>query len=297
MNQIDIPVFKARLLDELRSELDTPSEASSSVVQLDKRRTPGRRPSTLLKVAAGAVVLAGVGVFALTRSTSTPAYAMTESADGIITVTWQDGFKDGDALEASLRDAGVDVTVKLVNTSPSLVGSTIGVYPSDPDELTTGFTYGDNGMVIDTSQLIGSHTIDIAVSSDGPYDVIGSAFDYGEVLDGLTCAVLNPMQVSDIAPLVADQNLDVVWNLNRVVDAPIVGTPSPDEAGDYRPFGLQSEVVETAPPGLVLSARSREPGSVTIDVLADGESPDEALAFFESPSDPCTPERAARWNR
>jgi len=296
MNQIDIPMFKAQLLDELRSELDTPTTAPASVIDLDNRRTP-RNQSTLLKIAAGAVVLAGAGAIAVGGSTDSPAFALSESSDGIITVTWDDDFADGPALEQSLRDAGVDISVNFLNASPSLVGQVMSIAPTDPDVLATGFTYDDNAMVIDTSQVTGEYTIDIGAAADGPYDAFGSAFDRDEVLDGLSCAVPNPMQVSDIAPFVADQDLEVVWLLNRVVDAPAIGDPGPDEIGDYIPFGLQSETVDSAPTGLVLSARSPEPGSITIEVLAEGESPDQARAFFENPTDPCTPDRAARWNQ
>ncbi len=296
MNQIDIPLFKAQLLDELRSEIDTPTEAPASVVELDKHRTPRHR-STLLKVAAGAVVVAGAGAIAVGGSSDAPAFALTESADGLITVTWDDGFADGPALAQSLRDAGVDINVNFLNASPSLVGELSSISPTDTDVLATGFTYDDNAMVINPSQMTGEYTIDIGIESDGPYDTFGSAFDRDEVLDGLACVIPNPMQVSDIAPLVADQDLDVTWLLNRVVDAPAIGDQGADEVGDYVPFGLQNEVVDSAPAGLVLSARSPEPGRITIEVLADGESPDQARAFFETPTDPCTPDREARWNQ
>jgi len=297
MNQIDIPVFKAQLLDELRSELDTQTEASTSVIELDKRR-PRRHRSAILKVAAAAVVLAGAGAITTGGSNDSPTFALTESANGIITVTWDDGFTDGAALAQSLRDAGVDINVNFLSASPSMIGNLQSIAPTDSDVLATGFTYDNNAMVIDTSQVTGEYRIDIGIASDDPWELTGSAFDHDEVLDGLPCAVPAPMQASDIAPLIADRGLDVVWILNRVVDAPPeIGERGDDQVGPFNPFTLAGGIVDSAPAGLVLYAMSFEPGSVEITVLAEGESPDKVPELTESPSVACTPERAARWNQ
>lgn len=296
MNQIDIPVFKAQLLDELRSELDTPTQAATSVIELDKRR-PRRHQSAILKVAAATVVLAGAGAIAIGGSNDSPAFALTESANGIITVTWDDGFTDGAALARSLREAGVDVNVNFLSASPSMVGNLQAIIPTDPDVLATGFSYENDSLVIDTSEVTGEYTVDIGVASDDPWVLTGSAFDHGEVLDGLPCAVPAPMQVSDIAPLIADRGIDVVWILSRVVGAPPeIGERGPDQLDPFNPFTLEGEIVDSAPPGQVLSANSFEPGSVEIEVVADGESLDKVPELTESPSVACTPERAARWN-
>ncbi len=295
MNQIDVPLFKAQLLDELRSEISTPSVETDPVDVLDERRTPRHR-SILLKAAAAAVVLAGVGAFTISRTDGSPTYALTQSANGIITVTWDDGFTDGEALAESLQDAGVDVDLQFLRGSPSVVGSLTAAYPVESGSLAPGITFDDNAMIIDTSLLEGGTAIDIAVASDEPYEVMGSAFDHDELLDGLACAAPTPLKVSDITPLLAGQDFDVVWNLNRVDSAATVNAPSTESGGDaFQPARLRSEFVEEPPPGIVMSALSSQPGTVMIDVLADGESVDAAQFFINMGYDPCTVERAARW--
>lgn len=289
----ELPPFETRLLAELTDVVEERRRAAdaapvhggdSDVATLQPRRTR-------IAVATAGVAAAGVALAVapgLVTGGGDPAYAIRELPGGVIEVTMDDLFRDGEALGAELREFGVDVDVVPVPSSPSAVG---GVYSLEgPDQAAEpGFVWGPDGsdlsFTIDPERFRGSFVLHLSVAAEPgeEYLLAEEVFEPGEVLGGLHCALGEPVRADQLVPHLAALGLTAEWT-----------TIVPDPGGD--PGVSFGERVASVPDGEVVSGYAVDATTVRFEVRPDGVSfaGDE---FAPRLSDvPCTPDQAAAWD-
>lgn len=245
--------------------------------------------ASLVVVALVLVLVSGV----LPR-TSTPAFGFRQLPNGTIVVSDTADLRDPSALEAKLREFGVDVNVVSLPVSPSLVGiaQAFGPSPMGPDEngdytSPPGISYGAPGspdaltMTIDPMVFHGPVTIELYVRAlpGEQYQVSQSVFDPGEVLGGLQCALGEPLRAADMASRLPALGSTPVW---------YVVSPTAD------PSITQETRVGTVPQGVILSGYALNDSTVEFRVGLDGVTLPPGAQ--ERLSDvPCTAALAAPW--
>jgi hypothetical protein len=287
----DLPPFETRLLAELNDVVARrASGTEAAITPAGSTRARALSPARARRFAAAAAVAAlalGLAVVpGLTRGAGTPAYAVRVLEDGVLEVRYGSQLRDGRALEAELRDHGVDVRISPVPASPSAVGAVYAT--SGPDRPEPGFTWGPEGsgvaFIIDPARYRGRLTLDLAVAPEGgqPYTIAEEVFEPGEVLGGLHCHLGTPVQARDLVPYLEELGLDARWE--------IIG-PSSD--GD--PSSAASQQVDEVPAGRVMFGYAVDASTVRFEV----ELPDAPLdpAHWQPRlSDlPCTAEQADAW--
>ena len=243
-----------------------------------------RRPLIMATAAAAAALVIGVGL--TLAGTPDPAYAIFESADGTIQVNILANFRDGDALARDLRDRGIDAQVETVPASPSMVGTVeLGTTDGPAAGIQTAGPDGSNEVfdwAIDPAVFTGMLTVTVFVEAEDG-ETFGAAqeiFEPGEKLDGLHCALGEPMRASDVARYLSGAGLTAQWSII---------TPTSD------PSVTNSTRVDEVPSGTVLSGYAVDNSNVRFDVLPDGQTLDFDHAGYVSDF-PCTPEAAAKWS-
>lgn len=118
-------------------------EHGADAVSLSATRKGGQRR---LLVGGGAAALAAVSatvVGFVATGGATPAYAMTQNADGSVTVTINDLATAVPALNAKFKQMGIDETVIPVEAGCTTVNQFLFVYPQET--MTDSFTYTPGG--------------------------------------------------------------------------------------------------------------------------------------------------------
>ncbi|GGI08717.1 hypothetical protein [Egicoccus halophilus] len=287
----DLPPFETRLLTHLLEVVEDRAEAATE-------ETPPADPANASRggglprfaVAAGVAALAvGLAVGpGLSRDGGSPAFAVRELDGGVIEVRYDTDFRDGHALEAALREHGVDVRILPVPATPSAVGEVHGLEMGEPGATTPGFTWGPDGgdfaFTIDPAVFREELTLHLAVEAapGEPYQLAEEAFEPGEVLGGLHCHLGEPVQASALVPYLDALDLDVVWE--------VIG-PSPDG----EPSSAFTERVDTVPDGRVMSGYAVDATTVRFEVELPTATLDPAHWQPRLSDEPCTPELAAAW--
>ncbi len=279
---------KASLLKEITAmsteTLPRKSDVSRLVIPIgDSGRSRRRRPMIMATAAAAAALVIGVGL-TLAR-TPDPAYAISESPDGIIQVNVLADFRDGDALARDLRDRGIDAQVETVPASPSMVGTVeLGTMDGPAAGIQTAGPDGTNEVfdwTIDPAVFTGTLSVTVFVEAEDG-ETFGAAqeiFEPGEKLDGLHCALGEPMRATDVDRYLSRAGLTAQWSII---------TPTSD------PSVTNSAQVDEVPSGTVLSGYAVDNANARFDVLPDGQTLDFDHAGYISDF-PCTPEAAAKW--
>lgn len=246
-----------------------------------------RRPT--LAVAAGLAIVAAVLVVVtgVTPNGGSAAFAVRPLPNGLIEVDFDTDLRDGHALEAELREHGVEVDVVAVPSSPSAVGAVYGMaVPGQGEEPGLEWVEtaggGTSSFTIDPAVFRGNITLHLSVeAAEGEsYTLREEVFEPGEILGGLHCALGEPVRPIDVAPYLDELGVDAIWN----VAAPVEGDPSM----------MQEERTEQVPDGQVLWGYALDATTVEFTVKPDGVTLDGA--YQPRLSDlPCTPEQASRW--
>jgi len=295
MMDTGLPTFKRRLLDELTGFVEDRATDITTARVVTPERSP--RFGLALKIAAAAAVAVGAITFVSTRDDDRAAasFSLSTGDDGVIVVSFDSGFDDGEGLEAQLREAGVDVEVTTTPVSPSLVGRALVVIGTSDILPQPGIEYSDLALTIDRSELDGPIRMEIGVAAD-VHQTAGNAFDPRELFDGLPCAFPAPLMAPDLAAAADDIGVNIEWTVLTPVPIPAADTspPSPDVLGPPPEWTMHGEVVADVPPGEVLFAYAASVDLVRVDVIAEDA---DVPAGFEAElgSTPCTAERAARW--
>lgn len=240
-------------------------------------------------LAAGVAALAtfmflGQGLFTDTQE----AFAIKQLPSGALEINVVAQLRDGEALAAELRSYGIDATTRSVPASPGLVGQ-VSIFTDPPLEgPVAGLTFGPDGSadVFNWSidPFVFKHRLVLEVyttpESGQPYENAQSVFEPGEALDGLNCAIGEPMAAAAMAPFVVAAGMTPQWFVISTTDDP----------------SIYSEAqVDAVPTGEVFSAYPIDSNTIRVSVLPLGET---MAPEYRSPlaGGPCTPERAARWS-
>ncbi len=297
-----LPRFEARLLDALLEVADearlhpAPQRARPAAVTRDWR--------VAVAVAAAAALLAVAPAVVDPRRDGARAFAVTTGEDGLIEILRMDDADaaDGDLLEADLRAVGLDAEVTMIPVSPSLVGTLIsfdvaphgaalgaghdipaGVLTDDPETFLT----------IDPAVFTGELALHIgAPAAPGEtYQVAGSVFGPGELLDGLHCVLGDEVTSAELARYEQRTGARFAWQRVRAVRS---DQPQQDDVT----WDMDLDAVEQRPEGRVLTLDTWTDSVLTVGVLPEGETlPAESarpLAELEW-EQPCGPEQVARW--
>lgn len=246
-------------------------------------RSRWRRPTVLVAAAAFAALAIGIGS-TLTGSPE-PAYAISETPDGLIQVDVLAEFRDGDALARDLGDRGIDTEVENVPASPSMVGTVeLGTTDGPAAGIQPGGADGTSGVfdwTIDPTVFTGTLSVRVFVEADDgePFGAAQEVFEPGEKLGGLQCALGEPMRAADVARHLDRADLTAQWS---------IVTPTDDASV------TNTTQVEEVPNGVVLSGYAIDNSTVRFDVLEDGQTLASGSAGYISDF-PCTPEAAAAW--
>lgn len=248
-----------------------------------------RAPRRVLGLAAGAAAAAVVLVLVQgVLSDSNRAFAIRPLPNGVIEIEASPQFRDGEALAAELREFGIDVKITTLPASPSMVGEVEVFAPGGGDYIPEGLTFGADGtpgvfdLQIDPNVFAEQLTLELHVAAlEGErYLVASDVFGPGEVLDGLHCALGEPLRAEDLAPYLDRLGLTAVWTIISPTGDPSI---------------TNSEQVVEVPMGRVFSGFPQDSNTVAFEVLLDGVTlPDIYTPSFLSI--PCTPEQAAVWN-
>lgn len=245
-----------------------------------------RRPFVLVAALAAAVF--GLVIVRPAVFEADAAYAVRLLPDGGVHVTVSPSFRDGEALAAELRDYGIDVEVKALASSPSLVGEVEVFGPPGDGGKPAGLEFGADGTpdvfewTIDPDVFAGTLTVELHVEAKAgeAYGLAESAFVPGEVLGGLQCALGAPVRATEVAPYLDDLGSAVVW---------LVVSPTAD------PSITSESEVDAVPDGTVVAAHALDDQTVQLSVVPDGVSIDQP-PWGELSDIACTPEQAAAWN-
>lgn len=291
LTRID-PIDAERLQDSW-GRSDAKRQVFNEIVGPGRSAKPvkGRAPRRALRLALGVAIVAAVLVLSQgLMSEGDRAFAVKQLPNGVLEIDASTQLRDGEALAAELREYGIDVDIRTVPSSPSVVGGVAVFAPGGGDYIPEGLSYGGPPgtpetfkMLIDPAVFREKLTIELHVAPrDGErYLLAASVFEPGEVLGDLHCALGEPIRTEELIPYVDELELTPLW---------LVITPTDD------PSITNSEQVSTPPPGRVLSAHPHDPSTVEFQVLADGVTlPD--FYFSEYSGSPCTPAAASAWER
>jgi hypothetical protein len=260
-----------------------------TTAQIATEPVPQRARKRVLKLAAVVAVVAVALVLmqgALTEGNR--AFAVRQLPSGVIELDASPQFRDGDALAAELREFGINVEIRTVPSSPSLVGEVEVFAPGGGDYIPDGLSFGADGspdvfnLRIDPNLFTEKLTLQLHVAArqGEPYQLAASVFGPGEVLAGLHCALGEPLRTEDLPPYLADLGLTPVWTIVSPTDDPYI---------------TNSEQIQDVPDGQVLSGYARDASTVAFDVVPDGVTlPDIYSANFSDVA--CTPEQVAAWD-
>jgi hypothetical protein len=254
------------LLKEFRSELGTqpkPGHVHASWQVLHERLGIAGRPSRLRAprrrrwaVAAAVAVAATALLFALPAvlpsggpggaRRAAAAVSFTESGDFIDAVI-KDPLADSEALKAAFAEHGLDITLRLLPVSPSLVGSFV--------ELdTTGGASDIQTLFDDQADCTAPGSIDCPIGLRIPLDFHGQANitlgragepgeEYASANDGyasgelLHCSGLRGVTVAQALPVLDRLGVTGVWRSND---------ESIDEVGGIDPTTISDQYVTDA---------------------------------------------------
>jgi hypothetical protein len=255
--------------------------------------SPPRRRRTLALAGGLAAVAVGLAVApGLLSDGGDAAYAVRELPDGVLVVDTSYGSMDvgdGHSLAAELREHGIDVTFESWVASPSLVGQ-IDVYgPAWEDARPEGIWWGEDGsadvftMRIDPARFTDSVTIRFYVAAEEgePYTVTTSPFEPGESLDGLHCALGQPLRADVLASALERLGISATWETIAPTDDPDITQSTPSGG---------------VPDGEVVGSLAVSSDTIAVTVLEDGVPLDrDSFGHVFDDGEPCTAERAAAW--
>lgn len=265
------------------------TQANTATHALASPPRSSRRVPTLaagLAVAGVAIVLV-TGVF---QGTTTPAFAIRELPNGVIEIENVADLHDPGALEAELRDFGVNVEISTYPVSPSMVGTAVAGVDGVGDGPVSGLSFGQDGTSevfrwrIDPKLFRDEIKIQLYVEAhEGEdYYFTEEVFEPGEILGGLQCALAEPLRAGDVAARLPQLGITPVWMVTTQV-----------RPGD--PHVSREEQVEAVPEGEVMSGEALNDSTVQFHIVPDGVT---LPGFYYRPhlSDvPCSPEQAAPW--
>jgi hypothetical protein len=285
----ELPPFETRLLCELTDVVEGRRRADADARR--QRPVATRWASTRWAVAATGVAAVAAALLiapAVSRDTATGAFAVREAEDGVLVIRFEHDFRDGRALERELRSYGVDVAIRAVPASPSAVGQIYGTEGPVPGG-TPGFDWGPDGsdtaFTIDPAVFRGQLTFTLAVEP-APGEAHGikeEAFEPGEPLGGLHCALGEPVRAEQLVPHLDAAGLGVRWEVL-----------TPDPGGD--PGIARHETVDEVPAGEVMWAYAVDSSTVEVTVAPDGAAFDPDYYSPRLSDVPCTPDQVAAWD-
>jgi len=211
--------------------------------------------------AAAAALLLAVSITLPKGSRPAAAAVSFTNEDGYIVAIVQDPQADSEALTAAFAQHGLDITLKLLPVSPSLVGkfveqdtnaggSEIETLFDDQAACTApGSASCPIGLKIPLDfQGQANLTLGRASESDELYATVNDAFAPGELLH---CSGLRGMTVDQAIPVLTRLGVDVVWRSNDQtidrVDGIDPSTISGQYVTDALPRSLGSVYVWAAP--------------------------------------------------
>lgn len=244
-------------VDQLREQLV--AAAGREAAARRARRRPHRLAAASVAAVAAAVLAAAVVVL-LPQPGPAAAEVVIRVEGGAVEVTLLDLEHSPERIEAAVRAAGLDVSVRGVPVGPSRVGRFVGQESSGPlppelarvDDAASGF----RGFVLPEGWR-GSLRLLIGepASGDEPYIVFGDAFAPGEPL---ACSPLLGRPAAEVARSLAGEPLTVHFD---AVEGITVTPLDPGEvvAAPWAPWlvvsadslSRRSVVVRLAPPGSV----------------------------------------------
>lgn len=273
-------------LQEIRSQLMAAVESNLTL-------TPKQRARRFVPLAGAAVLAVAVAVTIgpsiVAPGHSAKAYGVRQAPDGWVYVSWEKDFDDAGALEAELRSYGIDIRVSTVPGSPSTVGRAYGADLPDQGEA-PGFRWIKDpkaeGADFAIDPEVFTRPIDLTVAVRAAhgtsYVIAEEAFEPGEPLAGLQCAIGEPMTADALQPYAERADITFTWDVVRVIDR--------DRSGGT----LESDHEASPDGGLVLAAFATDSEHVRVTVLAAGERnlDDNEPRLSDAP---CTESDAARW--
>lgn len=276
---------KASLLKEITA-MSTETLARESAPTPLPTPIHSRSRGRVLLAAAAAVVALALGISATMTLTADPAYAISETADGLLQINILADFRDGDALARDLKDRGIDARVETVPASPSMVGTVeLGSTDLPAVGLEVGGADGTSEVfdwTIDPSKFSGTLIVTVFVEAENgePFGAAQEIFEPGEKLAGLHCALGEPMRATDVDRYLDQVGLTAQW---------WVVTPTDD------PSITNSERVDQAPEGIVLSGHAIDNSQASFEVLLDGQTLSGGSAGYISDF-ACAPGAADLWD-
>jgi hypothetical protein len=231
------------------------------------RRSPKRLAAlaATLAVAATALVVAG-----LLPGADTPAYAVRQLENGVIEIKTQEvRAEDAPALEAELREFGIEVDIVTRPATPSVVGEADVFSESMGDAYPIpGLTFagpdGTPGVFIwriDPHKFRDRVRIEMYVEAEPgeAYYAGVDPFYPGEVLHNVYCELGDPLpRASDVASRLPDLGITAQWNV--ITD---IRTDSDGGSSHYEPS-------EEVPQGVITSAGSLNDHTIKFEVVPDG---------------------------
>jgi hypothetical protein len=252
----------------------------------ERRRTPvNRRRLTLVAVVAA--VLVAAAVFAagdLLHPNAAQASVEFSNSDGYIVAMVTDPFAAQDRLRAAFAAHGLDIDLKLVPVSPSIVGSVVyldgaGIqtlfgskYDGPKGELPIGLRIptdfkGHAQIVLGRPAKPGEE-----------YTSAGDAFAPGEALHGVD---LVGISVADAASLLQKKGLQVEWRVD--VPMPADEVPAKEKAATVTPTPTPTAAAgSAATPAPVPTAvpEGGSDGTVMYSLAVDGAGIHKYDAYF-----------------
>jgi hypothetical protein len=275
-------------------DTDVPDARPTATAPTASTSVPARpRRRVAVALAGGIAAAAALAIVpGLLPDSGSAAYALRELPDGVLEIDTTRGSMDvgdGHSLAAELSEFGIDTVIETRVASPSLVGDIYVFGPDWEDTRPAGISYGEDGspdvftMRIDPELFTDTITIvlNVAAQGDEPYVMTMSPFEPGEALDGLHCALGEPLRASELAAALDELGVVATWE---------TVAPTAD------PGVIQSTPSSAVPAGEVTSALAVRAGEVEVAVVEDGVTVDGTpWGHVFDDGAPCTSERAAAW--
>jgi hypothetical protein len=252
--------------DRVGARVERGIEARTAAAAPSARRRRRLRRLTIAAAAAAVlIVAASFGAAQLLRPSSAQASVQFAQDDGYIVATVRDPFAAEQQLRAAFAAHGLDIDLRLVPVSPSIVGSVVYLDGNGIETL-LGTRYdgpkGEQPVGLRIPADFKGHASIVLGRPAKPgetYVSAGDAFAPGEALDGVD---LVGMTVADAARLLQRMGLAVSWR---------VDVPASDGSG--APVPTATPVVKATP------TAAPTPGSSAsaVAVAAEGSSMSLAL--------------------
>jgi hypothetical protein len=253
--------FDQHEMPDLWSEIRARSLRPDRIAEGPPRtmRSPQRRhPVVLLAIVAAALGVAVLGVMTLwSNGPPTPDSARTNArlvafttGDGEITARITDPLAAASQLSAVFEEHGLNITVKAIPVSPSLVGRI--VYSDVPSirSLHEGTCLGggttcDVGLVIPADfQGEGNVVVGRGAQSDETFHSSADVFGPGEILH---CSGILGGSVTDALPVLREKGLTVRWSGSSEGDSASAPSGYVADGTALSPTEVMLDITPTAP--------------------------------------------------